>query len=105
MVVSSNLKKTKLIYSKYVTIIIILASVGLRSMRLPLHGDYLLTVPSCPSSPSPATMADREEQRDATMLWRKKPCRVIQKKAATGNSNTSTGTYYIMVIMIFTLLI
>ena len=83
---------------------IILANVGLRSMRLPLHGDYLLTVPSCPSSPSPATMADREEQRDATMLWRNKPCTVIKKKAVTGSSNTSTGSYYAMVFYLLTLL-
>ena len=91
-------------YSIYITIIIISANVGLRSMRLPLHGDYLLTVPSCPSSPSPATMADMEEQRDATMLWRKKPCTVMTKKAVKASSNTSTVSYHITAILLLTLL-
>jgi len=52
------------------------SSVGLRSMKLPLHSDFLLTVPSCPNSPKPATMADKEEQRDANLLWKNKPCQV-----------------------------
>eukprot|EP00092_Neocalanus_flemingeri_P011527 GFUD01012422.1.p1 GENE.GFUD01012422.1~~GFUD01012422.1.p1 ORF type:complete len:383 (+),score=108.08 GFUD01012422.1:63-1151(+) len=55
------------------------SSVGLRSMRLPLHTDYLLTLPSCPSSPTPATMADREDQRDAQLLWKKKSCKILKK--------------------------
>jgi hypothetical protein len=49
-------------------------------------------------------MADREEQRDATMLWRKKPCRVMKKKVVKASSNTSTGSYYIMAILLLTLL-
>ena len=49
------------------------ASVGLRTLRLPLHSDYLRTINSC-TFPLPATMAEREEQRDAELLWKKKPC-------------------------------
>ena len=50
-------------------------------MKLPLHSDFLLTVPSCPSSPQPATMADKEEQRDADLLWKDKPCQMENSAA------------------------
>ena len=53
---------------------VILASVGLRSMKLPLHEDFILTIPCSPSQTSPAVMADREEQRDAEHLWSSKLC-------------------------------
>merc|ERR1719219_479052 len=38
------------------------SSVGLRSMKLPLHEDYILTISCGSSHASPAVMADREEQ-------------------------------------------
>ena len=50
------------------------ASVGLRSMKLPLHEDFILTIPCGSSQASPAVMADREEQRDAEQLWSSKLC-------------------------------
>jgi len=45
------------------------SSVGLRSKALPMHEDYILTVPKCADDPNPAPMADMEEQRDAEYLW------------------------------------
>ena len=63
-------------------------------MKLPLHSDYLLSVPSCNSSPKPATMADKEEQRDAAMLWKNKPCRM---------DNTATkqeGAYWLLIAVV-----
>jgi len=62
------------------------SSSGLRTMKLPLHSDYLLSVPSCPSSPRPAIMADKEEQRDADKLWQNKPC-------ITASSGTKCEVY------------
>jgi len=59
------------------------SSVGLRTLKLSLNSDYLLSVPSCPSSPRPAMMADKEEERDAVKIWHDKPC-----------TTRSTGTNY-----------
>jgi len=41
---------------------------------IPLNPKYLLSVPSCPSSPRPAILADKKDQRDANKLWKNKPC-------------------------------
>ena len=54
--------------------LVISASVGLRSMKLPLHEDYILTISCGSTRASPAVMADREEQRDAENLWSSKLC-------------------------------
>jgi len=53
------------------------SSEGLRSMKLPLHSDFLLTVPPCSTEagPLPATMADSEEQRGSSQLWKSRTCR------------------------------
>ena len=66
------------VITNQITLNSILASVGLRSIGFPIHTDYILTAPSCPSSPMPATMAGSEEQRDADMLWRNKPCNLVK---------------------------
>merc|ERR1719461_2267732 len=51
------------------------SSVGLRSMKLPLHEDYILTVSACEEPfATPAVMADSEEQRDAEYLWNLVEC-------------------------------
>lgn len=49
-------------------------SVGFRSSKLSRTSDYLLPVSSCPTSPHPAIMADKKEQRDADKMWQIKPC-------------------------------
>jgi len=79
------------------------SSVGLRSKRLPLHADYLLTAPSCPSSPSPATMADREDQRDANKLWKKKRCQELMKKdtVVAGNGAGTISSFCVKLIILY----
>ena len=50
----------------------ILASVGIRSKKLPLHEDYILTISNCgdQGEPKPAVMADRLVlSRFANILW------------------------------------
>ena len=69
---------------------IVAASSGLRTMKLPLHSDYLLSVPSCPSSPRPAIMADKEEQRDADKLWQNKPCMQADKEEQRDAASSGT---------------
>ena len=80
------------------------ASVGLRRKRLPLHTVYLLTTPSCPSSPSPATMADEEDQRDADKLWKKKQCIQMKMTEAVGTSNSAdkTCSFYVIILTLYT---
>ena len=93
----------------------ILASVGIRSKKLPLHEDYILTISNCgeQTEPKPAVMADRsvggeyflrinnviisEEQRDAEYLWNLIKC----DKITTSNANNIKGFSFYLIIARF----
>ena len=74
------------------------ASVGLRSIKLPQHSDFLLSTPACPSSPKPGVMADKEEQRDAENLWRTKDCKT--NSAALTNISHNVQFYLIILFSV-----
>ena len=71
------------------------ASVGLRSLRLAQHEDYSLTVPCQAGLVTPAVMADREEQREAEVVWRTE-CRTSTSTLAT--STLSLGLVLLSLI-------
>lgn len=87
---------------------------GIRSKKLPLHEDYILTISNCgeQTEPKPAVMADRsdreycleiniviisEEQRDAEYLWNLIKC----DKITTSNANNIKGFSFYLIIARF----
>lgn len=76
------------------------SSEGLRSMKLPLHSDYLLTSlsSSCNGdNPTPAPMADNEEQRGSSQLWLTKPC----GQTTTSSSGFVHNLMYLNIGLVF----
>ena len=89
---------------------------GIRSKKLPLHEDYILTISNCgdQGEPKPAVMADRlvsvrfanilriivisEEQRDAEYLWNLIKC----DKITTSNAMNIKGFSLYLIIALYT---